>query len=93
MKFCSSYYDSYYCTIYGIKTKCLCYVFLPRFLGEYCKSLKMLQIRECHYVTEKTLQLLRENKVKMDVHPPPSAYNARMDQFSLRLRHRLNLQI
>ena len=70
-------------------TSCILFVF--RFLAEYGKSLKMLQIKECHQVTEMTLGKLREKGVKMDKMSPPSA-RPRINQLLWNMRHKLNVQ-
>ena len=50
-----------------------CEVFLidlSRQIGEYCRNLRVLLVRECRDINEISLSRLRVRGVKMDVNPP-----------------------
>lgn len=60
-----------------------------RFLGEYCKSLQGLQVRECRDVTEISLARLRAKSIRVDVPIPrrflPSDITRQMGGLSLQI--------
>ena len=57
-------------------------------LGEYCKTLKALQVRECRDITEISLSKLRARGMKIDIPAHPWKINDMTQKYleSLRLQ-------
>ena len=55
-------------------------------LGEYCRSLKGLQVKECRDVTEVSLAKLRQRNIKVDISPHPWQLNAATVNYINRLK-------
>lgn len=61
-------------------------------VGEYCRSLKSLMVKECRNVTEQSLQRLRD-RMFVDVQPTDIRFIRRVFPDSIVHDHRINLQI